>query len=323
MSWPISADFPAVRYAPHLQTRLDVYKNAATDSGGNCCMLFLHGGGWSGGSRLDCLTPTHNGYSLLDYVIASGPTTKRWNVVSIDYRTFTYTNGIKNSYQSVFPDHYEDCAHAVQHVKDNARLFGTNPDADARSYGINPNKIVLFGFSAGGTMALVNSLRRSAPYFNTTPWAPNRFIYRSSSTPALVVNMKGPIDVRYNTVAGAERFAYNQLPALFGTSTTDSPLGTEWGLVSPELKAAASPMAYLEQTVLEAQPAGVYSIYETTTPITPSQPWPNLHDSRQEPILAAALLARGIPYQSEVIATVEDNALNARIVAFLEARLAA
>lgn len=319
MSWPISADFSAIRYAPHLPCRLDVYKNASNDAGGNCCMLFLHGGGWAGGSRLDCLTPTHNGYSLLDYVIASGPTTKRWNVVSIDYRTFLYTSGIKNSYQSVFPDPYEDCARAVQHVKDNARLFGTNPDADARSYGINPNKIVVFGFSAGGSIATVNALRRSAPHFNTTPWAPNRFIYRSSSTPALVVNMKGVIDVRFDTALGVETFPYTSLPSLFGTSTTDG--GVEWGLVSPELKAAASPLAYLEQSVLEAQPAGVYSIYENTT--FTGKTYANLHAAEQAPLLAAALLARGIPYLSEVVATVEDAALNARIVAFLEARLAA
>lgn len=331
MAWPSSPDFANVRYAPFLQTRLDVYKNGAgTDSGGNVGVVFLHGGGWNAGVKTDFITPGQNGYDFANYVLTSGLTTKRWNVVAVDYRMFNYTGGVKMSYQSSFFDGLDDCACAVQHVKENALLYGTNPVADARSYGINPNKIVVFGISAGGPFALIIAARRSQQFISGTPGTRRRFEYRSTSNPALVVNYLGVIDVRYDRAAGVETWDYTKFPGLLGTSTTDG--GVEWGAVDENIKAGASALAYYEQATMEARPAGVYSIYQTTT--FTGKPYANIHASEQAAILDAALAAKAIDRATEVVAAgtwadyaptlgaSPSYALSARVVSFCETRLA-
>lgn len=331
MAWPSSPDIANARYAPHLQTRLDVYRNAAgTDAGGNVALVVIHGGGWNGGTKTDFTVPGANGYDLADYLLSSGLTAKRWNVISIDYRTWAYTAPLKMSYQSDVFDGIEDVACATQFIKDNARLYGTDPAVDARSFGVNPNRIVLFGISAGGLDSLVVACSRSRPYRTGLPGVQRRFEYRSSSTPALVINYLGVIDVRFDVGEGVETWDYTKFPTLFGTSSTDG--GAEWGAIPNDFKAACSPAAILEQSSLEARPAGVYSIYQTTT--ATGKPYANIHAAEQAPIIDALLEAQSIDRVTEVVTpgTWEDYtptpttspsyALSARVVAFCEARLA-
>lgn len=331
MAWPSSPDIADVRYAANLQTRLDVFRNASgTDDGGNVALVFVHGGGWNGGLKTQIQTPGQHGYDLADYVLSSGLTTKRWNLITVDYRTFAYTAPLKMSYQADVFEGIEDVACAVQFIKDNARLYGTDPGADSRSFGVNPSKIIVFGVSAGGLDGLVVSLSRSRPYRAGLPGAQRRFEYRSSSVPALVINFLGVIDVRFDEAEGVETFPYDKFPALFGTSSTDG--GAEWGAVPPDWKAACSPLAILEQDTLEARPAGIYSIYQTTT--ATGKPYANIHAAEQAPILDAAMAAQGIDHVTEVIvpnswadysptpATSPSYALSGRVVAFCEARLA-
>jgi len=330
MAWPASPDFQDVRFAPHLQTRLDVYQNAAgTDVGGNVGLVYVHGGGWNGGLKTQVATAGEHGHDLADYVLSSGLTTKKWNVAAVDYRTFAYTSPLKMSYPSEVFDGIADVGRAVQHIKDNARLYGTDPVADARSYGINPHRIVLLGVSAGGLDSLMVAFSRSLPYRSGQPGVQRRFDYRSSSVPALVVNFLGVIDVRFDTAAGVETWDYLKFPKLFGTSTTDG--GVEWGAVSNDIKAACSPLAVLEQSSLEARPVGVYSIYQTTT--ATGKPYANIHAAEQAAILDAALAARSVDRVTEIIApnawedysptpaTSPSYALSGRVVAFCEARL--
>lgn len=330
MSWPSSPDFSNVRYAPHLQTRLDVYRNAAgTDAGGNVGLVFFHGGGWAAGSKTDFTVAGANGYDFANYVLTSGLTSKRWNVVSADYRMSAYPAGTKMSFPSDVLDGIDDACAAIQHVKDNARLYGTNPAADARSYGINPNKIVAMGSSAGATLALIAAARRSRQFLNGAPGIRRRFDYRSSSVPALVVNYLGVIDVRYDRTAGVETWDYTKFPGLFLTSNTDG--GVEWGAVPEDVKAAASPLAHYELDAMEARPGGVYSVYQNTTPT--GKPYANVHAAEQAAIFDAALAARSIDRVTEVVApgawedytptpsTSPSYALSARVVTFCEARL--
>lgn len=331
MAWPSSPDIADLRYAGHLQTRLDVYRNpAGTDDGGNVALVFVHGGGWSGGLKTQIATPGQHGYDLADYVLSSGLTGKRWNVISIDYRTFRYTAPLKMSYPSDVFDGIEDVACAVQFIKDNARVYGTDPVADARSFGVSPNKVVLLGVSAGGLGSLVVSLSRSRPYRAGVPGAQRRFEYRSSSTPALVINFLGVIDVRFDEALGVETFPYDKFPSLFGTSSTDG--GAEWGALPNDIKAACSPAAILEQTTLEARPAGVYSIYQQTT--ATGKPYANIHAAEQAAVLDDLLADRSIDRVTEVItpgawedytptpSTSPSYALSGRVVSFCEARLA-
>lgn len=330
MAWPSSPDFANVRYERNLQSRLDVYRNASgTDAGGNVGLIFLHGGGWAAGTKTDFTSPGANGYDFANYVLTSGLTGMRWNVVAVDYRMFGYTGGVKMSYPSDVFEGLDDCAAAVQHVKDNARLYGTDPLEDARSYGINPNKTTLLGISAGGLFALILAARRSRAFMNGSPGVRRRFEYRASSIPALVVNYLGVTDVRFDRSLGLETWDYTKFPSLFGTSTTDG--GVEWGAVPEDLKAAASPLAFYEQSAMEARPAGVYSIYQQTTPT--GKPYANIHAAEQAAILDAALAAQSIPRTTEVVtpgtwvdytptpSTSPSYALSARVVSFCEARL--
>lgn len=323
MAWPTSANVANFRYAPWLQTRLDVWKNSTTQSGGNVCLLVVHGGGWVGNTKNNLTLTSDEGYDLANYVLTSGATAQKWSVIAIDYRMSAYTNGIRFSYSAYFPEPWIDVAMAVQAIKENAALYGTT--GTGNSWGINPNKIVIFGISSGGNMALVTSFRRSEPHYTST-WVPNRrFAYRSSSIPALVVNYIGGIDLRFDTALGVETFDYTLVGSIFGTSITDG--GVEWGLVPPQSKAAASALAYLQAPTMEATPAGVYSLYFTTS--ADPKPYNSLHPSEQGPILHAALQAKSIPSALEVFApgswktAPTSNQISNRVVQFCEARLAA
>ena len=122
-----------VRYAPFLQTRLDFFASATTQSGGNVALIFVHGGAWNGNDHTLVRTPGANGYALLDYCANSGLTGQTYNIFSVGYRKANYTGVDKVSYQSFFPDGWEDPGSAVQFIRDNYAAFN-----------INPNKIVVY-----------------------------------------------------------------------------------------------------------------------------------------------------------------------------------
>lgn len=332
MAWPTTPEVKDFRYWDVLQTRLDVYRNATTQSGGNVGLVTVHGGGWAGNTKNTQNLTSEESYDLANYVLTSGQTAQKWSVIPVDYRMGAYTGGIKSSYPSYFPESFGDVSYAVQAIKDNARLYGTNPALNAKSWGINPNKIVLFGTSAGSTNCMLTSLRRSEPYYVGGTWrSAQRFQYGSSSIPALVINNIGPIDFRFDTALGVETFRYDALPLIFGTSTTDA--GVEWGLIPADMKAAASPLAYLQQGKLEARPAGMTHVYFTT--LADPKPYDSLHPSEQGPIIHAACLAAQIDSDLQVItpgawkdyaptpATSPSWVISKRITQFCEARLAA
>ena len=318
---PTTAD---IRYAPSLQCRLDYFANATVQNGGNAAWVFAHGGGWNGTDRTAMRLTDANGHSPCEYALLSGLTVNKWNVFSIDFRQAAQTGVNKNSYPSYFPEQYEDCSRAIQFLRDHAS-----------TYNLNPQKIVFAGYSAGSTMALYAAFRRSMPYFSGTRFIPTaRFAYRSSSIPNAVLNALGVIDVRFDEALGVETFpgtGVSALPALFGTSTADG--GTEWGAVDRNLKAAASPLAYVEEAPLEAQ-APVYSAYYNTGTLT--KPFVSLHPSQQAATLHTALTTAGVPNAFEIIAngppgggggggdwddSVLGPQINARVFGFIEAHI--
>lgn len=318
---PLAPTTANIRYAPHLQARFDFYRNATTQTGGNAALVFVHGGSWVGNDRTLIQTHGNNGYDLASYCLFSGLTSQKWNVFSIDYRMGTYTGVNPASYPSYYPDPMDDTARAVQWIKDHAS-----------EYGINANKVVLFGASAGGTNALHTAFRRSLPYFATTSSAyPRRFAYRSSSNVAAVINFLGVIDFRYDEAEGVETWAYNHntngWSGLFGHSLTDS--GAEWeSEAMDQVKAAASPLMLLEKSNLESSVRGVYSIYSATT--ATGKPYVNLHAAEQAAILHAQLDTKTITNDYEIItsgdwedytptpATSPSYAISARVMGFIE-----
>lgn len=103
------------------ELQLDVYGADATQK--HPALLFLHGGGWVGGSRTE-MTTAATFFSQQGYVC-----------FAVSYRL---VKGDKNRY----PAQVDDVQRAVRWIR-----------AHAADYGVEPDKIGAFGASAGGHLA--------------------------------------------------------------------------------------------------------------------------------------------------------------------------
>ena len=105
---------------------LDLYTPAATGATRLPVIVFLHGGGWSGGTR------------------TTGPDFRRFfardgfAMASIEYRLTP---------EVTFPSNVEDVKTAVRWLR-----------ANAGAHGLDPNRVCLWGTSAGGHLAAVAAL---------------------------------------------------------------------------------------------------------------------------------------------------------------------
>lgn len=117
----------------------DVYTPSADSVTGRPLVIFVHGGGWSSGSKNDTYeTNDASAFARSGYV-----------AVSIDYRlrpagTFDPTNWTSDPETSAaMTDARDDVQNAVRYFKTNAA-----------TYGIDPSKVVLVGRDGGATTAL-------------------------------------------------------------------------------------------------------------------------------------------------------------------------
>lgn len=113
---------------------LDVYRPAAGEGHPLCVMI--HGGGWHHGGRFE------NGLSKWAGYLASAGLV----VTSIDYRLAPTTT---------FPDSFQDCLDAVDWSVAHAAEFGADPD-----------RIGLFGDSAGGHLVLLAGTSQTHPDYD-------------------------------------------------------------------------------------------------------------------------------------------------------------
>jgi len=121
-------------------------------------ILFLHGGGWGGGSREDMMSHCYF-VSKAGYVGAS-----------VEYRLVN---------QAPFPAQLQDCKGAVRFIR-----------ANAKKYGINPDLIGVWGCSAGGHLAAMIGLTEGIAEFEGDCGNPG-----VSSQVQLVVDGFGPTDL--------------------------------------------------------------------------------------------------------------------------------
>lgn len=307
-----------IRYAPHLQTKLAYWENSVRDDGGNACFVFFHGGGWDLYDRYRFRFAGVNGYAWAYYLLnLAASDTIHWDFISCDYRMISYGSpsptysAQKQSYPSYFPDAFEDCDRAIQYVFDNASTFD-----------VNPNRIFAGGVSAGSQMTMVNALRRSAPYMKTA-WAPKRWMPKSSSAVRGILNTWGPIDCRVTD--GVQQILWTSYQSLFGITSS-----TEFDAIPNHVLASASPLAYLESGVMDATPAGIYSVYYDTGSQSHTHPYTDPHDSQQGIDLHAKLVELGIASEYEEtnwedhvagVPTAASQATSARAKAFLEGLL--
>jgi acetyl esterase/lipase len=135
-------------------------------------ILFIHGGGWSGGNR---------GHMMSRCFLAS----KQGYVgASVEYRL---------SDQAPFPAHLQDCKAAVRFLR-----------ANAEKYGIDPNRIGAWGCSAGGHLAAMLGVTEGIAEFEGDGGNPG-----VSSRVQAVVDCFGPTDF-YTWQEAVNRFAADE-----------------------------------------------------------------------------------------------------------------
>ncbi|WP_406696417.1 alpha/beta hydrolase [Singulisphaera sp. Ch08] len=152
------------------EVRLDVYlPNAPPAQGGRPAVVAIHGGGWRGGSKRDM--------KLMSIQLAD----HGYVVVAIDYQ-------LSRPGRPSWPSNFEDAQEAVRWVR-----------RHATDYGVDPNRIVALGASAGGHLA---SLLGTYPDGPVDPDARDRRPDRSASAATndsarvqAVVDLYGPADL--------------------------------------------------------------------------------------------------------------------------------
>jgi acetyl esterase/lipase len=152
-------------------------------------IIFVHGGGWVGGSRADC--PTEN-------YAAQGVAEQGFAVACIDYR---------HSIQAKFPAQIEDVKSAIAFLRQNAE-----------EYGYDPNRMGIWGISAGGHLAALagtsgegdSSVQAVADWMGPTDLA-------ALDTPGSQTDMNNP-DLDYYAMNGK-----NAVNMLFGFPPSENP----------------------------------------------------------------------------------------------------
>lgn len=139
-----------------LSLRLDIYKLKDLDEPAPV-MIFIHGGAWRTGKRSDYLP------YLIDYA------KKGFVTVTVSYRLVK---------QATFPAAVQDVNCAVSWVKNHAG-----------EYGINPDKVVLIGGSAGGHLSLMIGYAGNEDLFNED--CP----MKNGSRVNAIIDLYGPADL--------------------------------------------------------------------------------------------------------------------------------
>lgn len=117
---------PNITYltANNYDAKLDVYRRRGVNSAPT--LINIHGGGWVGGTKEGALMALMPWFEL------------GWNVVNVEYRMARV---------SPAPAAVEDCLCALRWVA-----------ANAKQYGIDTNRLVVTGDSAGGHLALTTGM---------------------------------------------------------------------------------------------------------------------------------------------------------------------
>ncbi|MGM9593970.1 MAG: alpha/beta hydrolase fold domain-containing protein [Candidatus Onthomonas sp.] len=154
------ADYPGVTYASSSAAQvMDLYLPEAA-TGSDPVIVVVHGGGFKFGSQtMEIIRPVIDTGKANGYVVAS-----------VDYR---------KAGEAVFPGALADVKAAVRYLK-----------ANAREYGIDPDRIVIWGESAGAYLSLMTALTPEVAELNGDV---SDNLEQSSSVAALV-DFYGPVE---------------------------------------------------------------------------------------------------------------------------------
>lgn len=200
---PASAAAPTtnVAYGSQPGQILDV-----TTGGANVpAVIFIHGGGWDGGSK--------NGMASF---ASSFSARTGWVAFNIEYRT---------SSSQAWLDQAIDVETAVSWVNDHAA-----------AYGVDPNRIGLFGFSAGAHLALLHAYRSNERVEAVAGFSSPTGLPNLMSTQDCPDSACSPMAVSEYASAKAQKFGGNcHLSGCFGApgGCTGNACMLRFGSVSP------------------------------------------------------------------------------------------
>lgn len=132
----LSRNIPYSTPAAGRKLLLDVYSPPATFGKRLPAILMVHGGGWRSGDR------SHNN-TLAGQLAAKG-----FVAIPVEYRLST---------EALYPAAVHDVKAAIRWMR-----------ANAKKYGIDPNRIAVLGFSAGGQLAALVGSTHQNPTFEGT-----------------------------------------------------------------------------------------------------------------------------------------------------------
>ena len=179
--------------------RLDLHLPGGDDSA-KPVIVWFHGGGWAFGNRA---WP-----SQVAFLIREG-----YAIANVEYRF---------SQEAAFPAQIFDCKAALRFLRENAD-----------EYGLDPDRIVLAGESAGGHLALLLGLSSGAGELVEDPE-----LLRDDGV-AAIVDLYGPTDLTLDNTVGNERLRrmYRNFGQMFLGGTFEGKL---------DLAKRASPITYVD-----------------------------------------------------------------------------
>jgi acetyl esterase/lipase len=179
--------------------RLDMLRPKEPSATALPLVVFIHGGGWSGGDKVDGI------YSLIP-LVATG----NYVGVSVNYRL---------SQDAIWPAQIYDCKAAIRWLRTNAQ-----------KYGIDPERIGVWGMSAGGHLVNLLGTTADVKELEGDMGSPG-----PSTRVSCVVDFCGPTDFR--TIEPEEKSVKPLLWQLLGGTVAEK----------PDAAKSASPMAHVNK----------------------------------------------------------------------------
>lgn len=181
--------------------KLDVFQNNTQIDSLRTAIIIVHGGGWRSGDKSQHF-PLAQKLASLGYVC--------------------FTPEYRLSTEALFPAAVHDLKSAIRWVRSNAK-----------KYRIDPEKIVISGFSAGGELAAFLGTTSNMPLFEGNSCKKN-----SSSHVNAIIDMDGTLSfVHSESGEGDDSKSISAATHWFGYSKEENPL----------LWQAASPLSYVNQ----------------------------------------------------------------------------
>ena len=162
-------------------------------------VVFIHGGGWSGGDKMDAI-----------HDLAAMAATGNYVGVTVNYRLST---------EAVWPAQIYDCKAAIRYLR-----------ANAKKYNIDPDRIGVWGSSAGGHLVNMLGTTAAVKELEGDCGSPGE-----STRVTCVVAFCGPTDLR--TLEPEEKFVDGLIRQLLGGTPGEK----------PDVARSASPIAFVNK----------------------------------------------------------------------------